>query len=155
MSETAGPSDRVERGADRRRKPTNPLSLSSLFGSRRSFRRAQDRELHYYVDRYGSKSVAVLLAAVLLSTLDALITLHLVSVGGEEINPLMDFLLGLGPAPFLAIKFAITGTSLLVLLVHKEYRWVGGRLRVKYVMAGVLFAYLLLLAWEIFLYVRL
>lgn len=138
-------------GGDRRRRPTNPFSLSSIFGSRRAVRRTEDRKIHFYVDRYGFGSGILFLGALLFSTLDALITLRLVAAGGSEVNPLMHFLLQFGEAPFLAVKYMITGVSLLFLLIHKEYYWFGGRLRVKYVLALVMAIYLLLFLWEVYL----
>ncbi len=143
--------ERRYEGPDRRKKPTNPLSLSSLFGSRRTIRRDSDRQVHYYVDRYGLGSGVIFLGALMLSTLDALITLKLIGAGGKEINPVMDFLLQFGPTVFLATKYIVTGISLLFLMVHKEYRWFGGRIRGKSVMAFVLLAYVVLLIWETYL----
>ncbi len=140
---------------DRRKKPTNPFSLASLFGSRRTIRRVEDQKTHYYVDRYGLGSGLFFMGALLLSTLDAFITLQLIAAGGQEVNPVMHFLLQFGPYPFLGVKYVTTGIALLFLLIHKEYRWFNGRIRIKSVLAGIVVAYVLLLAWEAYLLVQL
>jgi hypothetical protein len=43
--------------------------------------------------------------------------------GGREANPVMDFFLDLGPAAFLAQKCLVVGFWLILLVVHKNFRF--------------------------------
>ncbi len=151
----AGSRDRLEvdepqpRGPDRRQKPTNPFSLHSLLhGRRRSIRRVEDRDVHYYVDRYGPTSVTFFLTVLTLCLLDAFITIRLLEAGGVELNPVMRFFLQFGEVPFLVVKFGFTVVALLVLLIHKEYYFAQRRLRIRHLMAGALVVYALLIVYE-------
>lgn len=141
-------------GGDRRRKPTNPLSLSSLFGSRRGFRRREDAQRHRYVDQYSIRISFLVIYVALLSVSDTLLTLKILSLGGQELNPLMAILLGYGVVPFLVVKHAITGLGLVFLLVHKDYRPFTGRFTGSYILALFALAYTFLIFWEIYLLVR-
>ncbi|MFQ5707697.1 MAG: DUF5658 family protein [bacterium] len=136
---------------DRRNKPTSPLSISSITGSRRYSRRQEDQSTHHYVDRYSLRSALVVLCALLLSIFDAFFTLRLIRMGAAEINPIMDFLLQLGPLPFLLVKYFLTGSCLVWFLVHKNYYAFGGRLSVKYILLAILFLYSILIVYEIVL----
>jgi hypothetical protein len=143
----------VERrsGRDRRRRPTTPFSLSSLFGSRRLGRRKEDRLIHYYVDRYGWRSVGVFLASLGLCLADAFMTLHLLSRGAQELNPVMDFFLRIGPIHFLLAKYLVTGASLMWLLIHKDYPLLKGRIKGKNLLLAVPLLYAVLVVYELFL----
>ena len=141
--------ERREPGPDRRAKPTNPFIVHSvLHGQRRKIRREEDREVHYYVDRYGPVSAALFLLALVMSTADALITIRLVRAGGSELNPVMNFLLQFGAWPFLIVKFLSTFLALLFLLIHKEYGFLGGRIRGKHLLGCVLAIYAALIFYE-------
>jgi len=143
----------VERrsGVDRRRKPTSPLSGSSLFGSRRYGRRKEDRLIHYYVDRYGWRSVSAVLATLVLCLTDAFMTLYLLSRGAQELNPLMDYFIDIGPVPFLATKYTMTGAALTWLIVHKNYPLFNGRIKGKSLLLPIPILYGLLVVYELFL----
>ena len=113
-----------------------------------SVRRTEDLDTHYYVDRYGLGSVAICLVVVLLSVTDAFLTLELVSQGGREVNPVMDFFLRSGPLPFLVAKYLLTGLGVFWMLVHKEYRFLGGPISGKHIMTSTLLLYFLLVLYE-------
>lgn len=148
--------ERREPGPDRRRRPTNPFSLQSiLHGRRRRIRREEDREIHYYVDRYGPVSAALFLLVLAMSTADALITIRLIRAGGDELNPFMNFLLQFGAWPFLLVKFLSTFLALLFLLIHKEYGFLGGRIRGKHLLGLVLIVYAALIFYEFTLFSQL
>lgn len=139
---------------DRRTRPTSPLSFSSMFGSRRHVRRADDRQIYLYVDRYSLRSVFVVLGIVLLSLTDAMFTLQLVAKGAQEINPVMDFFLQKGPLPFLIAKYLITGTCLVLFIVHKNHYFLKGKIRVKTLMIMVFIMYVVLIAYELVLFLK-
>ena len=156
----AGPTtttDERRAAPDRRRRPTPWISRYTFLGRGRRFRhrRLSDALRSPSVDRYEASTVVLVLTSILLSVADALFTLQLVELGAREINPLMDFFLGYGPAPFLLVKYFITGVSLLVLLVHKQRPLLGGRLRGRDVLYAVPFIYSLVILWELSLILRL
>ena len=109
------------RSNDRRNRPTMPWK--DLFSPLRRARgrRAADRK--GYVDRYSKQDVALLLAIFLLNVADAFLTMVWLHRGGREANPVMDYFLALGPAAFLAQKILVVGFWLILLLVHKNFRF--------------------------------
>ncbi len=139
------------RKQNRRSKTTSPLTTPSLFGKRKNIRRDEDRLTQPYVDLYSFSSVLSVLVTLILSVTDAILTLKLISLGGRELNPFMDFFLQLGPFPFLIVKYLLTGTCLLIFLVHKNRVIFGGRLRVKFLLLFSLLIYLALILYELVL----
>lgn len=109
------------RSRDRRNRPTAPWKdlLSPLRRARG--RRASDRT--GYVDRYSKRDVALLFAIFALNIADAYMTMLWLHRGGREANPIMDFFLDIGPVAFLVQKCLIVGFWLILLLVHKNFRF--------------------------------
>ncbi len=109
------------RSSDRRRQPTRPWTrwLGPL--RRERGRRRTDRV--GYVDRYSRREVALILAVFLMNVADAFLTLLWLERGGEEANPVMDFFLDIGPGAFLVQKCLVVGVWLVILLVHKNFRF--------------------------------
>ncbi len=136
-------------GVDRREKPTSPLTRSSLFGSRKHYRRKDDRRRHYFVDIYSPLVVSLFFATLVLSWLDALLTLKLLDAHFQELNPVMDFFLKMGPTAFILVKLAMTSLGLTVLLVLKNvYLW-QGRIKTAVLLAVFPFLYLVLIVYEL------
>jgi hypothetical protein len=84
-------------------------------------RRITDRS--HYVDVYTRKDVALILAIFLLNVGDAFLTMMWLSRGGREANPVMDFFLDIGPGAFIVQKCFIVGLWLVVLMIHKNFRF--------------------------------
>jgi len=139
---------------DRRDRPTSPVTRSSLFGTRKHIRRVEDRQRYFYVDRYSVRAVVTVVATIVLSLTDAVLTLKLVATGAEETNPVMDFFLQRGAVPFLVVKYLLTGTCLVMFLVLKNHRFLRGTVSVKVIMMAVLLMYLLLICYEIILFMQ-
>lgn len=112
---------RNRRRRDRRARPTRPWL--DLFSPLRRARGRRASDLAGYVDRYTKQDVALLLAIFLLNVADAFMTMLWLHRGGREANPVMDFLLDLGPAAFLVQKCLVVGFWLILLLVHKNFRF--------------------------------
>ncbi|MDY6909900.1 MAG: DUF5658 family protein [Thermodesulfobacteriota bacterium] len=138
-------------GKDRRARPTSPLSLASLMGRRRHARRREDRRVYVYVDRYGWRSVFAVVSTLILCIADAFLTLTLLQRGAMEANPVMDFFIGLGPLPFLLVKYILTAFGLGTLLIHKNLAIFRGRLPVKTLLLALPVLYGILIAYELFL----
>lgn len=142
-------------GKDRRSRPTSPLTVSSLAGSRKYYRRKEDRKRYYFVDLYSPLVVTLYLTTLVLSLVDALLTLRLIEAKFGELNPVMDFFLQKGPTPFIIAKWALTSLGLTVLLVLKNvYVW-RGRIRTAALLAIFPFLYLVLIAYELIMVMNL
>lgn len=148
------PSKEKRSGKDRRARPTSPFTLQSLAGSRRGHRRKQDARRFYFVDLYSPLSVAVLAGTLVLSIVDAFLTLKLVGKDIHELNPVMDFFLKIGPFEFIMFKWFLTGFGLITLLVLKNYYLWQGRVRTVVVLAILPFLYLVLISYEILMAVE-
>jgi hypothetical protein len=138
-------------GNDRRAKPTSPFSWSSISGSRKHIRRAEDREKHRFVDVYSPGFLLVILIVLSFSLLDAYLTLHLINQGAQELNPVMAFFLEFGHMPFLLVKYFLTAFGLVALLILKNCTLWGGRISARVVLLTIPFLYGLLIAYELFL----
>jgi hypothetical protein len=109
---------------DRRRCPTPIISRFTFYGGRRkTVRRAEDKKDHIYVDLYSTRLLVAVLSLLVLSSLDAYLTLELIGKGhAVEANPLMAMLLDYGTTPFTAIKFTITAFALIILCLFKNVK---------------------------------
>ena len=133
---------------DRRRKPTPILSRYTLRGQRKDVRRDEDRRRYIYVDQYSLRFFLLLMAILLLGTADAFLTLHHVHVNNaEELNPIMDFFLGIGPKVFFNVKYVLTALCLTVLCLHKNLPIV------KYLLGVVFLIYFVIVLNHLYLFV--
>lgn len=133
---------------DRRRTTFNSLVFASVVkGRRRSPRRHADAG-KFYVDWYEARLLVVTTGIFLLSCLDALFTLVLLSLGAVETNVLMAVLLESGTAVFVNVKLGITAIGLVCLVAHSSWRIIAF-LRVRHVLYGILGSYLLLFGYEL------
>ncbi len=147
----ADPTGDRRRQGDRRRRPTPPLGRFWLRGRRRGPRRAEEREGEYYVDRYSAKTLLLVLLVLVLSVVDAFLTLYLVGHGAAEINPVMAHFLRFGPVAFLAAKYALTVSSILLLLIHKNVYLFHTRLRARVLFYLFLGIFATVVLWEMYL----
>ena len=84
---------------------------------------------------------------VLLSVADAFLTITLIMWGATEANPLLAFILRDHPELFAAVKMALTGTGVLVLVAVARSR-VFRVMRVSSILQGLFVAYVALIAYE-------
>jgi hypothetical protein len=141
----AAPNDR--RRADRRRRATPMFSRYALFGGRRVEDRRSPATQDQYVDRYPIGIAVSLIVIALLCALDAVFTLLYLQKGGGELNPLMDTLIqGAGPTQFLVLKCIVTNVGLVILCLHKNFRFVRAVIGVLLTIYAALFAYHIYLA---------
>ena len=136
-------------GHDRRRHNWRTVTYCGLHGRGRR-RQARRHDHSYYLDHYDGRLVLTGLLVLLLSCVDALFTLTLLSKGAYEANYLMAQLLEIGHQPFVITKVAVTAAGVLFLLMHAHFRILrvtNGKSMLLF-LAGV---YALLIAWEILL----
>jgi hypothetical protein len=136
--------------SDRRRR----LWWSVLYGSfnprrRRPARRLNEPRFHP-VDWYSPQLLAVAIGILLLSASDAFLTAILLLNGADEVNPIMALLVYRSVAAFAALKMAMTGASIVVMVVLSRYRFMRV-LRVELVLYAVLAIYAWLIGYEIWM----
>ena len=134
---------------DRRQQPTGPWQAFLLGGRRRSNRRADEHGRPYFVDHFSLAMLLGVLALVAASLVDAALTVQLLFVGGKEINPLMERLLTYGIGPFVVGKYLLTVAGIPLLLIFKNYRLFGTRLRVGHLIPLLVALYCVLIAYQL------
>jgi hypothetical protein len=111
-------------GHDRRRHSWRTLTYCGLHG--RGRRRQVRRQGHnYYLDWYDPALVFTGVAVLLMSSMDALFTLTLLSKGAYEANYFMAQLLELSIEVFVWSKVAITVAGVMFLLMHANFQVLG------------------------------
>jgi Domain of unknown function (DUF5658) len=127
---------------------------SVLYGSFNPRRRAPQRRLDdsrfHSLDWHSSHLLAVAIGILLLSVADAFMTVVLLQGGANEVNPVMAALIYRGVAVFTALKMAMTGTSVMLMVFLARYRFMR-LLRVEWVLYGVLTAYVALIGYEVWM----
>ena len=91
------------------------------------------------------------LSLLLLSSLDAAMTMHLLNNGAVEINPIMDYLLKQGAHVFIITKIAMTSVCIIILVAHYHSR-IFNWLRVDILLLFALFVYTGLVTYEFFIF---
>ncbi len=125
-----------------RRQQTLRGLLCSMYRNRRIHdRRADIQWRGHYVDSHGSWLLVMALSVMFLSIADAYLTLLLMELGAEEVNPFLNWLLGIDHQLFLVVKLALTGFCVVWLVMHQRFR-VFGVLRVYHMLAVSLLLYL-------------
>lgn len=135
-------------GTDRRSRPTRMLSRHTFFGGQRVAGRRAGERSNCFVDYYGQRIFVFAAMILLLNVLDAFFTLFFLGVGGEEVNPVAQFMLDLSPMVFLIVKTIGIGMCTMYLVLVHNFK--GANLGIGAVIA----IYVLLLAWHVYLYVH-
>lgn len=152
MQNTVHPSSADSDGRclrDRRRRPALLHYRAWGFGGRRkTVRRALDTA-GGYLDFYPAGLLYAALAILVLSALDAALTLNLLQLGAAtEANAIMAALLEKDVGLFINTKIAITALGLAILVVHAHFA-VFRRLRVQLLIHGMLAMYAALIVYEL------
>ena len=121
--ENAAGADR-RAGPDRRRHSWRTVTYCGLHGRGRR-RQARRNGQSYYLDWYDPRLVLTGLTVLLLSCLDAMFTLTLLTRGATEANYFMAVLLELGDGIFVVTKVVITAVGIVFLLMHAHFRILG------------------------------
>lgn len=119
----------------------------SLKSRRRNDRRLDDQD-RSYVDWYEPRLLYVVLGILLLSFVDAVLTLNLLKIGAVEVNSFMAYLIEKDIQLFAWTKMALTGFCLVVLAAHANLRWLK-MFRVERMLHLILPAYVCLIVYEI------
>jgi Domain of unknown function (DUF5658) len=133
---------------DRRLSPTSPLDAFRRGGRRVWPRRAEDSRGEFFVDRFDSITLALVLTLLSLTILDGMLTLELLEMHGEEANPIMRLLLTRGPVAFLLGKYILTAVGLPFIVVYKNYPLFGTRFRAGFLVPAFIGMYAVLIFYQ-------
>ncbi len=137
------------RSANRRTDSTWSILYGGMRPRRRVSRRSSDRH-RVVLDWHEPQVLYVALAILIMSCLDALFTLNLLAVGGEEMNGIMEMVLGRSVRWFLLAKIGLTALSIVTLVISAR-RLLLGRVPVLWVLRLFCAGYSALIVWEVYL----
>lgn len=144
--------DGLERRSGQDRRDRQEPLLKRLFfkGVRESVRRAEDRKRIVALDRYDPSLRIPSMLVLILSLVDAALTLTLIARGARELNPVMRYYLSHGPEVFLFVKYGLTAASVLIIVLI--YESLASRYRLRSTILPV-FAVVFggVVLWEIYL----
>ncbi len=132
-------------GPDRRRMTLRTFIKGGFTPRRRGGRRAHEQDA--LIDWHEPHLLFLAVTILLLSVADAFLTLTLMTVGANEANPILAFVLDGHPKLFAVIKMGLTGSGILVLVAVARAR-VFRLVRVGTVMHWLLLAYVALIGYE-------
>jgi hypothetical protein len=138
-------------GKDRRAHQFPKLRYLLLSGKRAKARRREDLHRTFYFDRYSSRIFAAIVAILLLSVLDALLTLYLIENGSTELNPVMSYFLKYGPFVFMGAKYCLTCAGVVILLLFRNALRKRSPVHTENLFTYTIAAFSTVIAWELYL----
>jgi hypothetical protein len=143
----------VRGGSERRARPDRRQRIwwAFLYGSvrprRRYVGRRTDDGRFQVTDWHGAHLWAVSVGILILSVVDAFLTVTLMSGGAIEVNPIMAAVMGHDIGTFAILKIAMTGVCVMMMVFLARYRFMRV-VRVEVLLYGVLLTYLFLVGHE-------
>lgn len=146
---TPAPWDGINRREIEERREYSMRTLSQCLLSPRRFngRRSADRRFPV-LDRFESGLAFLAIGLMILSVMDSVFTLTLISHGGTEVNPFMNWLLQQSIFAFVGVKMLLTAIPA-VMLVATGNVLVFGRFRARTILAAALGMYCGLIVYEL------
>jgi hypothetical protein len=139
--------------ADRRRRVLWSIIYGSFNPRRRAPPRRLDHTSYHSVDWHSAHLLVIAIAISLMSVADAFLTLILLQGGAaEEANPVMNLVVHGDPVRFAALKMAMTGCSVVLMVCLARYRFMRV-FRVEAILYAILAAYTMLIAYELWMLV--
>ena len=139
------------RGRDRRTHQFPKWRYLFFSGRRAHARRQEDLHRTFYFDRYSSNLFAAIVAILMLSVLDALLTLYLIDNGSTELNPVMSYFIEYGPYVFMGAKYLLTCTGVIILLLFRNVLRKRSITHTQHVFTYIIAAFSTVIAWELYL----
>src|ERR1700683_1661041 len=134
-----------------RRDRRHRLGWSFFYGAvrprRRRLGRRTDDGRFQPTDWHGAHLWAVSVGILILSVVDAFLTVTLISGGAVEVNPVMAAVMGHDIGGFAILKISMTGFCLLLMVFRARYRFMRV-VRVELLLYAVLLTYLFLVGHE-------
>ncbi len=141
-------------GRDRRSRPRFSGIKPLLSGKREHARRRTDKNSMVYFDRYNPVTRWFVVSILVLSVVDAFLTVMLIRNGAVELNPVMAYYLTMGTQAFILVKYALTSLSVFILLVYSSVVLRGSRIHLRSVFPLIITAFASVVVWELYLMVR-
>ena len=114
-----------QRSATGRREVSWRTVFYGFIRSRRhNLRRDADADV-IFLDWHHPWLFFLAVSTMLMSCLDAFMTLQLLDRGMVEVNPVMAAILGYGTKPFAVVKMIMTGTGILILVFLAKLRFLN------------------------------
>ena len=120
-------------------------------GKRRIIRRKEDRERIFLVDQYSPMLFVTIVAISFLCIIDALLTLFLLKQGAYETNPIMAYLLNIGPHAFFVPKYVLTILGTFGLFFFRCVVIQKLNLTTQSLLYLGAWLYVMVVAWEVYL----
>lgn len=134
---------------DRRHFSAKTIVYGAKYARRSKVRREEDHRFAH-LDYYSRWLMVFSVGILLFSVTDATLTLHLLSNGAIEANPIMDYFIQLGVVPFVVSKMLMTSIPL-VLLTATSNHFLFNRIRISVIFPMILAFYAGLIIYEIIL----
>jgi len=100
---------------------------------------------------YGQRTFAAVLLIIVLCVADSYFTIDIVSLGGQELNPIMAYYLNPSPLLFFVVKYLMTCTAIMMILSIKNNYICGIRIRAEVFLVFFFIALALVVQWQLFL----
>ena len=138
-------------GIDRRKHNGISVRIFVGNGNRTTIRRQEDTDRIFFVDQYGPVLFVTIVGILFLCVIDALLTLFLLNNGAYETNPILAFLLNIGPYAFFIFKYGLTIIATFCLLMFRGV--VVRRLNVNThtILNLLAWVYAAVVGWELYL----
>ena len=138
-------------GRDRRTHQFPKWRYLLFSGRRAKARRREDLHRTFYFDRYSSNLFAAIVAILMLSVLDALLTLYLIDNGSTELNPVMSYFIEYGPFVFMGAKYFLTCIGVIILLLFRNVLRKRSITHTQHIFSYIIVAFSTVIAWELYL----
>ena len=138
-------------GKDRRAHQFPKWRYLLFSGRRAKARRKEDIHRTFYFDRYSSNLFAAIVAILMLSVLDALLTLYLIDNGSTELNPVMSYFIEYGPFVFMGAKYFLTSAGVIILLLFRNVLQKRSITHTQHLFSYIILAFASVIAWELYL----
>jgi len=142
-------SDERRSGKDRRTHRFPRLKYLLFAGRRAHVRREEDWHAAFYFDRYSSNIFSAIVLILLLSVLDALLTLYLIDNGSKELNPVMSYFLKYGPYVFMGAKYFLTCMGVVILLLFRNALRKRSVAHTRNIFSYIIGAFTTVVVWEL------
>src|SRR5210317_1416564 len=144
-------SNEKRRGSDRRTDNKARLKYLLFNGRRERSRRDEDRGKAAIFDRYNQKLFLAITTILVLSILDAVLTLIVIQRGATELNPVMAYFLEHGTPTFIVAKYVLTSIGVLILLIFKNVFLTKIKIYTHSLFPCIILVFMAVIAWELFL----
>ena len=123
-------------------------------GARITIRRQEDGDRIFFIDQNGPVFLLTIVAILFLCVIDATLTLLLLNRGSYEINPLMAYLLNIGPYAFFVFKYGLTMIAIVCLLMFRCVAYRNLNVISNTILYFLAWVYAAVLGWELYLVYR-